>query len=101
MERVNSSIVHRTERIPDILRNEIYELDDIVYTVSYDDLTGKRLYGHVDMFNGVRVCSVQEDGSICLTMPTEWVMNHKGMLHIINDIKRLDEFLTAVVDNYK
>ena len=68
-------IKHSTERIPDIVRNEIYELDDIKYVERFDDLTNKRLFGEITMYDGVKVCNVNEDGSISMCMPTNWARN--------------------------
>ena len=101
MEIDMSKMVRRSECIPGILRKEIHEFDDIVYSVDYDDLTGKMICGHVKMFGGVDVCSVYPDGSINMKMPQDLATNHKGVMDLIADIQRLDEFLSAVVKNYK
>lgn len=101
MEIDMSKMVRRSECIPGILRKEIYEIDDIVYSVDYDDLTGKMICGHVKMFGGIDVCSVYPDSSINMKMPQSVATNHKGVMDLIADIQRLDEFLSAVVKNYK
>lgn len=93
-------IIHRTECIPGIIRNEIFEYEDIVYTESFDDETGVRMYGHITMYGGVQVCLVGADGGIAMSMPTTWVTDRKSMLVLQDDIKRLDEFLCMVVENY-
>lgn len=97
---MNDSLKHYTERIPDIVRNEIYELGDIRYTERFDDITGERLFGTITMYNGIKVCSVNSDGSILLDMPTDWVMNHKGMMDLVVDVQRLDEFIAMVCEKY-
>ena len=95
-----SLIKHRTERIPDIARSEIYEFEDMVYTEMFDDVTGARMFGHVTMYNGIRVCSVHEDGTITMDMPTNWVTCHNDMVALSVDVQRLDFFITAVCNNY-
>ena len=96
----NPKIKHFTERIPDIVRNEIYEMDDLRYVERFDDITGERLFGEITMYDGVKVCRVNIDGSIALTMPTDWVTNHQGMVDLGIDIDRLDAFLKDVCKNY-
>ena len=98
---MNDNLKHYTERIPDVVRNEIYELDDIRYTERFDDITGERLFGAITMYNGVKVCSVNPDGSITLDMPTDWVMNHKGMMDLVTDVQRLDKFIAMVCKKYR
>jgi hypothetical protein len=93
-------ITHRSECIPGLIRSEVYEYKDIVYTEQHDDETGKMNYGHVTMYNGIHVCTVYVDGSIKLTMPTDLAIDHKGMMDLIADVQRLDEFLSVVVENY-
>ena len=94
-------IKHYTERIPDIVRNEIYELDDMRYVERFDDITGERMFGTITMYNGVKVCSVNSDGSIVLDMPTNWVVNHNGMMSLVDDVNRLDEFIAMVCKKYR
>lgn len=101
MEDIKKCIIHTTERIPDIVRTEVYTYGDLEYSESFDDLTGTRMFGHIKMYKGIRVCSVGPDGVISMAMPTGWVTNHKDMMALIEDIQRLDEFLAAVVENYK
>lgn len=101
MENINQRIEHTTGRVPGLFRTETYKLDDIVYSEAYDDLTGKMICGHVKMFGGVDVCAVYPDGSINMKMPQDLAINHKGVMDLIADIQRLDEFLSAVVKNYK
>jgi hypothetical protein len=97
----DSQIKHLTERIPGIVRNEIYELNGMKYVERFDDETGVRLLGEITMYGGICVCRVGFDGSIFVTLPTDWVTNHSGMLKLIEDIKQLDAFLTDVCENYK
>lgn len=96
-----NKIVRRSECIPGILRNEIVELDDIAYTETFDDETGKRQFGYITMYNGVKVCLVGSDGKLSMNMPTNWVTNRNDLMKLQADIQRLDEFLSAVVKNYK
>lgn len=98
---IDNRVKHYTERIPDIVRNEIYEFDDIRYVERFDDVTGERLFGSITMYNGVKVCSVNSDGSIVLDMPTSWVMSHKDMMSLVEDVNRLDAFIAIVCKNYK
>lgn len=93
-------ITHQTESIPGLIRNEVYTHEDLVYTEQYDDESGKMIYGTVTMYENIKVCTVYADGSINLTMPMDLAQNHKGILLLIKDIQRLDEFLSAVVKNY-
>jgi hypothetical protein len=93
-------IKHYTERIPDIVRNEVYELDDLRYVERFDDLTGERMFGSITMYNGITVCAVNADGSIALNMPTDWVTNHQGMVDLVVDVERLDAFIAEVCKNY-
>ena len=99
MDTLKEKIKYRTEVLPDICRTEIYELDDRKYEVMYDH-TDKRVSAQVTMYNGTRVCYVTPEGTLGMTMPTGWVTNHKTMMLLMDDIKRLDEFLAAVVENY-
>lgn len=93
-------IIHRTECIPGLVRNEVYEYKDLIYTEQYDGETGKMMYGNVTMYDNVKVCTVYVDGSINLTLPTALAKNHKGLMWLIEDIQRLDDFLSVVVENY-
>lgn len=93
-------IKHYTERIPGIVRNEVYEFEDIKYTERFDDSTGKRLFGTITMYDNITVCQINEDGSIVLDMPTAWVTNHRGMTELVADMERLDAFIAAVCKNY-
>lgn len=95
-----NNIKHRTETVPGIIRNEIYELNDMIYVESFDDASGKRLFGDITMYGGIKVCSINEDGSIQMTMPTDWVTNHKSMMDLIMDVKRLDEFIATICKQY-
>jgi hypothetical protein len=95
-----SEIKHYTERLPGIVRNEIYECDDLKYIERFDDLTGERLCGTIAMYNNVTVCYVNENGSISLDMPTNWVTNHSDIMGLIADVERLDTFIAAVCKNY-
>jgi hypothetical protein len=96
----NPLIKHKTETIPGIVRSEIYELDDLKYVERFDEETGKRLLGEITMYDGVCVCRVNADGAIYVTLPTDWVTNHRGMMSLIEDIKRLDAFMADVCQNY-
>ena len=48
----------------------------------------------------IKVCTVYPDGSIMLTMPTSQVHDHKGMMMLVDDLKKLDEFLSIICENY-
>lgn len=93
-------IKHRTERISGLVRSEIYELDDLVYTEQFDDISGQRLLGFITMYNNVRVCLVGEDGTLNVNIPTNWITNHNDMMDLIIDVQRLDAFISEVCDNY-
>lgn len=95
-----NQIKHWSECLPDIFRKEICELDDMKYEVWYDH-EGKKMMANVTMYNGIHVCQVSADGVLCMNMPTGWATDHKGMMDLIADIQRLDEFISAVVENYK
>lgn len=97
---MDKEIQRRTEVLPGIFRQEIYTVDDLAYKEYFDDETGKRLYGHITMYNGVKVCNVLEDGTISLDMPLDWVVNHKLMLNLISDLTRLDDFLSMIYKDY-
>lgn len=97
---MSDNLKYYTERIPDVMRNEIYELDDIRYVERFDDVTGKRLFGAITMYNGIKVCNVNEDGSISMCMPTDWITNHKGMMELVTDVQRLDKFIAMVCKKY-
>ena len=95
-----TQITRRSECLPGIVRYEIYEYKDIAYREQYDDETGKMVFGKVDMFGGVNVCTVYPNGSINVTIPTDTASNHERLMWLIEDLQRLDEFLSAVVENY-
>ena len=95
-----NEIIHRSERAPGIFRNEIYEYKDIVYTEQYDDETNEMLHGYVTMFNGIHVCTVYKDGSINISKFPNIAVNHKWLMTLIDDLQRMDEFLSIVVKNY-
>ena len=92
---------HRTERVPGLMRNEIYEYEDLTYTERYDDETNKLMLAHVTIYGDVHACNVWEDGSINFVFPTTWVVNRRMMLHFMDDLKRLDEFLCVISEAYK
>ena len=92
---------HRTERAPGFMRNEIYEYEDLTYTESYDDETGKLMLARVTIYGDVQACNVWEDGSINFVLPTTWVVNRKMLLYLMDDLKRLDEFLCVISEAYK
>ena len=94
-------IKHYTKELPGIVRCEYYEYEDLKYIETFDPLDGKRMYGDVEMYNGVPVCTVGADGRILLHIPLGWVHDHESMMDLMSDIKRLDEFLAAVCENYK
>ena len=94
-------IKRRTECVPGLVRQEVYEYEDILYTELYDEEAGKLITGNVKMYNGVDVCTVYPNGQIFLKIPTGVAIDHKGVMLLIEDIQRLDEFLSTVVENYK
>lgn len=96
-----SKIAHQTECIPEIVRIEIYEYEDIVYKENFDPLTGDMMYGHVFMFNDVHVCTVYKNGMINLALPDGIAYDHRTMMQLSKDLKRLDDFLMAVVETYQ
>ena len=97
----NLQIKHYTEGIPGIVRNEIYICDDMRYVERFDDLTGQRMFGEITMYNGIKVCGVNADGSISMRMPTDWVTSHDSMMRLVVDIERLDVFIAAVCNSYR
>jgi hypothetical protein len=52
------------------------------------------------MFNGVSVCRVLKDGSISFTLPAGIAYDHRSLMWLVQDIQRLDEFLSVVVEKY-
>ena len=100
LEKIDLPIEHRTESWPGVVRHEIYTLNDFVYTEMYDDSTGQFVSGDVKMFGAVSVCSVYAGGSIILKMPTGQVHDHKSMMMLIDDLKKLDEFLSIFCEGY-
>jgi hypothetical protein len=101
LEKIDLPLKHESKRIPGVLRHEIYKTDDITYTEVYDDLSGKLTHAYVTMYDGIKVCNVYEDGSIGLTMSLTWIVNRKTMLYAIDDLTRLDAFLSAINEEYK
>lgn len=97
----SENIKHHTEMLPGVCRTEIYQLADIEYREMFDDLTGDRLSGSITMYGGVHVCGVAADGTLIMNFPTGWVLGHKEMMLLIEDIKKLDCFLSAVCKEYK
>lgn len=95
-----NKISHRSEHLPGIVRNEIYEYEDIVYTEQYDDETGEMIHGNVTMFNGIHVCTVYKDGSINIGQFPNIAINRKWLMKLVEDLQRMDEFLSIVVKNY-
>lgn len=95
-----NEIVHRSEQLPGIFRNEIYEYKDIVYIEQYNDETNEMLHGHVTMFGDIQVCSVYKDGSINISKFPNIAVNHKWLMTLIDDLQLIDEFLSIVVKNY-
>lgn len=100
LKKIDLPIQHQTESLPGIVRHEIYTLNDFEYTEVYDDLTGQFVSADVKMFGGISVCSVYPNGTISLKMPTGYVTNHKHMLEHLDDLKRLDEFLSIISEGY-
>lgn len=91
----------KVEECPQLgMRTETYTTDAIRYEEVYDTETGKQVNGIVYMYDKIQVCAVFNRESIGLTMPVDWVMNHKDMLALIANLKTLDEFLCQMVPNY-
>lgn len=82
------------------LRKQTYTTDKLRYEELYDTEAGRHLSGQVYLYDKIRVCSVFNRESIFLTMPVDWVMNHKDMLALIEDLKTLDAFLSEMVPSY-
>jgi hypothetical protein len=100
-EKNGYHFTHRTERIIGISRTEYYETaDGIKYEELYDDLTGKMVSGKVKMFGGIEVRTVYDGGNISLKYPLDIVNSHKSMMDYISDLKKIDAFLSAILDNY-
>lgn len=96
----SKDIKHYTKTIPGIIRNEIYEYEDMKYIERFDDVSNERLYATVTMYDGVNVCVVYNDGKIALEFPTDWVTNKQDMQRLLSDMNRLDEFLSCMCKNY-
>lgn len=97
---IKQSMVQKTERLPGVLRKEIYMLDDMALTEYYDDLSGELYNGEVTMFNGVKVCTITSSG-ISVNVPMSQVSDHATMQQHINDLQRLDQFLSLVYKRYR
>ena len=97
---MSNKLNHRTERLPGVFRNEIYELDDMRYTEQFDDVSGQCICRYVDMYNDVRVCMIGPDGVLNTNIQTGWVTSRKEMLLLKEDIERLDQFLCLVCEKY-
>lgn len=97
---IKQSMVQKTERLPGVLRKEIYMLDDMALTEYYDDLSGELYNGEVTMFNGVKVCTITSSG-ISVNVPMSQVSDHTTMQQHINDLQRLDQFLSLVYKRYR
>jgi len=97
---IEQSIAHKTERLPGVLRKEIYTLDDMELVEYYDELTGDFYNGVVTMFNGIRVCTIASCG-ISVDVPMTLVTDHASMQQHINDLQRLDQFLSVVCKGYQ
>ena len=93
-------IKHSTQRMPGVLRKEIYTLDDIELTEFFDDQTGKLDIGEVIMYNGLKVCTITGKG-ISVNMPMLTVTDHTSMQQHIKELQRLDQFLAAVYEAYR
>ena len=100
LTKTDLPIEHWSEGIPGIARTEKYQLGNMLYTEFYDGLSDKFLFGNITMFDHVKVCTVYPDGSISLTMPIDWVTNHKSMVQLLNDLKQLDKFLSLINHHY-
>lgn len=96
---IEQSIKHSSERLPGVLRKETYALDDMELVEYYDDLTGAFYSGTVTMFNGIKVCTVVNSG-ISVDVPMLQVADHASMQQHINDLQRLDQFLSVVCKGY-
>lgn len=97
---MDEQIKHRTERLPGVFRNEIYELNDMRYIEQFDDMTGKRMCGYIEMYGGVRVCLVGENGVLSTNIPTGWITCRKEMKLFQSDIEKLDKFLCEICKKY-
>lgn len=97
---MENKLVHKTERLPGVFRNEIYELDDMRYIEQFDDITNQRMMGYVEMYGGIRVCLVGEDGILSTNIPTGWVISRKEMILLKEDIEKLDQFLLLICKKY-
>lgn len=91
---------HYTKRLPGIVRIEIHESENLRYEETFDDLSGKRMYGEVFKDDDTFLCYVAESGEIefstLMLLPT----NHKQLLEHIADLGKLDKFIAAVNKEY-
>ena len=101
LEKIDLPLKHESKRIPGVLRHEIYKMDDITYTEQYDDITGKMNFAFVEICDGVQACNIWEDGSINFTMPMTWICNRQTMQYAIEELTRLDAFLSAISEGYR
>lgn len=93
-------IKHSTQRLPGVLRNEVYTLEDMELTEHYDDQTGEFFLGDISMFHGIKVGTVTA-GGVSLNVPMFGVLDHASMEKHIRDLQRLDTFLSAVCEVYQ
>lgn len=99
LSKTNLPIEHRSEGVPGIAYTEIYKLGNMVYTEWYDGVSRELLHGKLE-FLGICVCLVNPDGNISFSMPPFPVTRHKDMMVIIDDLKRIDEFLSVISEQY-
>jgi hypothetical protein len=101
LSKTDFPIKHHSECLPGIMRQEIYQLYDMVYTERYDDLSEQFLYGNITMYGDVRVCMVGADGGISMNVPTGWITDHKSMMMLIDDLTQLDVSLSFISEQYR
>ena len=91
---------HKVEECPYLgMRTEVYTTDAIRYEEIYDTEADRQVSGMVYMYDKIRVCTVFNRESIFLTMPVDWVTNHRDMLALIDDLRMLDAFLCEILPN--
>ena len=91
---------HETKSLPGIVRIEIYESENLKYEETFDDLTGKRMYGKVFKDDDIFICYVGEQGNIEFSSLIPLPTNHKQLLDFIADLEKIDKFIADVCEEY-
>lgn len=99
LTKIDLPIKHRSDGVPGLAYTEVYELGDMVYTEWYDGLSKEFLHGKLEIY-GVNFCLISPEGDLSFEMPPLPIFNHKDMMSAIDDLKRIDEFLSVISVKY-